>query len=243
MPSFSIDRVVSGTQGGVAAQGVYLVSIEGNARGYQGGRKIRVLAQTPEEIGIQIDNEWEALVANGAIPLPAFLGAGAIGVGVTGAQQFLQSSGIKLANQGLTSQIWRGTSPLEIQLPLLLNARRSAYDDVVVPMRNLIQLASPFSAGRRGEENTLLNTIIHAPGPTLIDAITRTDANNISVSIGRLITIPSVVIISLQFDIQNRMTRDGWPVEANVNVVLRTHYTYLREDYETFFGFSGDSGL
>ena len=135
--------------------------------------------------------------------------------------------------------MWRGTSPLEIQLPLLLNARADAFQDVVVPIRNLIQLASPFSVGVGGRPGTrtLLDTIIHAPGPTILDAIEGRRGNNIRVSIGRLLTIDSVVITSLQFDIKNRMTRQGHPVEADVNVVLRTHYTYLRDDYNAIFGF------
>ena len=201
--------------------------------------RLQVLAQTPEEIGIQIDNEWEALVANGAIPGTDFQGSGALAAGLTAARAYRQASGIKVANQGLTSQVWRGTSPLEIQLPLLLNARADAFQDVVVPIRNLIQLASPFSVGVGGRPGTrtLLDTIIHAPGPTILDAIEGRRGNNIRVSIGRLLTIDSVVITSLQFDIKNRMTRQGHPVEADVNVVLRTHYTYLRDDYNAIFGF------
>ena len=240
MPGFFADRILSGTQQGTAHPGVYRVEISGSARGREGSGRLQVLAQTPEEIGIQIDNEWDAYIANGEIPLPIGRSGGALGAGTTLAEFGARATGLTRSNQGLTSQVWRGTSPLEIQLPLLLNARENAYQDVVVPIKNLIQLASPFRIGAGsvlGEYSSIFGNIIHAPGPTILDVIQGSGRGNISLTIGRLLSIPSVVITSLQFDIKNRMTRQGYPVEADVNVVLRTHYTYLREDYDAIFGF------
>ena len=234
MVDFFQDKILSGEQRSSNISPVYRVLVAGRIRG-DVGQELQVIAQTPEEIGLQIDNEWESWIANGEVPGTNLLQSRVLSRLATGIGVLGTASGITRSVQGLTSQIWRGTTPLEIQLPLLLNARENAFTDVVVPIRNLIQLASPYRIGV-GEGETIFNNLIHAPGPTLFDVTSNNPNTAIRLEIGRIISIPSVVITSIQADIPNRYTAQGHPIEANLNVSLRTHYTYLREDYNQIFG-------
>ena len=234
----ALSQGVSGVRRGQTNPSVYQILISGRARGYEGSQNIDVLASIPEEFSLSISNEWEAMMSNGEIPIPGEGGGGFIGSFLTGAKHLARAHGVARSMQGFTSGVWGGTSPLEFELPLLFNAKKDATTDVVEPIKDLIRLASPYGVHLNATQNDLFDRVIHAPGPTPFDTLTNSQVNNISLYIGRFIHLPSVVITSIQADFPNRFTAEGQPVEANVNVGLKTHYTYLREDYESHI-FSG----
>ena len=232
MVNISIDRELSSSSnrsGSISSN--YRVQIIGRTK----GEEISVVAQVPDTIGLQIENGWDS-----------WWGSGEVSTGNSTVNNIISTgralTGVTNIIQGLTVQTWTGTSPLEFQLPLLLNAREDAYHDVVEPMTNIVRLASPYkitlespsfssSASEAvGIIPETLRSILHAPGPTFADLRKNDNNSTISLNIGRFIAIPSVVINSVEVSIPTRYTREGYPIELDINVSLRTQHTYARED-------------
>ena len=96
------------------------------------------------------------------------------------------------------------------------------------------QIVTGF-ADDAANENRIYTSLLHAPGPTIYDVATNQPGGTIELIIGRVLKLPSVVINSIQLDLPTRYTEEGHPIQAEVNVSFRTHYTYSREDYEQAF--------
>ena len=252
-------------------KGIYLVEIKGTLNNK---KPISVVAAIPEQIGIQIDNEWEAWAGGGTFPTFGNFQIPGVSKALGAYGSFARLRGQSTYSQAFSLQTWHGTSPLEIQLPLLFDARNDPYTDVVTPISDLIRLASPYRVGledvtksvesaveyfddeelseqlsqgvSRGEnfidnvgralgvDNVpeIFRTILHAPGPTIFDAALGRQSTQIELHIGRLIHLHSVIINSISVNIPTRYTRNGYPIQADVDVSLRTHWTLSREDYE-----------
>ncbi len=242
--------VPSAISGNVVYNPNYRVTLVQQA-GENNNPKIIVVANCPESIGIRIQSEWESMASTVMGLLPNVAQAAA---GLT-----LNVGGIAILPQFLTAQLWRGTSPLEFEIPLYFNAYNDALVDVVTPVRDLIRMISPYRtattlasilgttanaaintggnlAGASGFISAITsdNFILHAPGPTPKEFMSGSTANQISLWIGRALFLPSVVLTSLQIEWNSRYTTAGYPISAVCNVGIRSHFTYARDDYLAF---------
>jgi len=67
-------------------------------------------------------------------------------------------------------QVWRGTEPIQLQFNLEFNYTYNAYEEVVMPIRNLCRLPLP----KEGSRGNLI-----PPGPSIIEAIRGPSESNV----------------------------------------------------------------
>jgi hypothetical protein len=103
----------------------------------------------------------------------------------------------------------------------------NAFEDVVAPIRFLEKLTMPTkSAG-----------ILYAPGPApgLINAAEGlfgySSSNEVSVVIGRLIRLPSAIVISASSTFSSRLSDDGWPIQGRCDLSIRTAQVLSRDEW------------
>ncbi|MDR2943345.1 MAG: hypothetical protein LBV17_12230 [Treponema sp.] len=68
-------------------------------------------------------------------------------------------------------QIWKGTHPIQFQFSLEFHYTYNAREEVVIPIRKLIELPLP------GESTVIPGNLI-PPGPSVIEALTGSNASN-----------------------------------------------------------------
>ena len=116
---------------------------DGGGRPVDGG--ITVEAWLPEEVNFDVAATYEAPFSqglNGAMP---GLGAAA------------KALGVNLTTQAMTAQVWQGGTETNFSLTLVFQAETSAYNDVILPIKNLLKLTMPKDPTGGG--------LLEAPGP------------------------------------------------------------------------------
>jgi hypothetical protein len=168
-----------------------------------------VYAWLPDEFAINLTENWNFMVGAGA---PAI---------VSGLSDII--FGGRPTNQYLTAQIWSGSSPLRIALPLHFVARRNAVREVINPIQTLLKAALPrkFGAG------------ISAPGPMISSNGTKR-GDPISLYIGSYFAISNLFIESIDPIFKGKLDVEGNPMEAQVTIRLSTLYSPMAEDIDTF---------
>ena len=142
-----------------------------------------------------------------------------------------RASGAKLATQLMSAQVWQGSAPIDMVLPLTILTRRDVITDVIERLKSLIKLSVPREMGG----------LLYSPGPKVslgagggvgFGAITQ----QISVIIGRTLYFPSVVVTAVNpvFDVKpDRAT--GKFQKANTSFAFRTFLTPTQQDIDTIF--------
>lgn len=115
-----------------------------------------------------------------------------------------------------TTQVWSGTLPLSFTLVLELYAVSDPYSEVLAAVVELEKAASPqlnemTPFGRRPE-------------------------SEIGLSVGRQIIYPECVITSISKQLDGPVSRDGYPLRAQVNLQLQTIATINSSDIPATFG-------
>lgn len=161
-------------KGSLAENHNYLVGLRTESAGFGQG-PVTIVANCPEQFGIRLTNEWESMIST-------FLGSSnAIAGGIQ------KGVGMAVLPQFLTAQVWRGTTPLEFNIPMSFNARDSALNDVVRPIRDLIRLASPYrmtnaqwaaASGVNSAVGLIVNAVANPTATALAVAATAATRNN-----------------------------------------------------------------
>lgn len=240
----------------------YLLRLKGGKTSNQPDENIEVIANLPENIMIQTRNDWDSLLPRGGgeeaigrmrgsrSSLTSLIGAGlSVGRVLTG-----QTASMPV----FTAQIWTGTTPLEIAIPLQFDAFEDPLQDVVKPIKDLMRLSMPYegftntpilSGGIQRARDILAGlgvpagmlTFLHAPGPALWDVFTNNDPlgvrnppGTISLVLGKHLYFPSVVIIGLDVEQPSRFNDEGWPISMTATITLRSFVVMSREDIDKF---------
>jgi len=173
-----------------------------------------ILATIPEEIALNVQSEYEARYAN-------FFAESRIGQAV---KEFQNLTGAGLFFQALTSQLWINSDPLELSLQLLFDAEEDAQKDVVDQVVKLQSWVMPTI-----DESD--SNILYAPGPTPYDP----NSGRVVVSIGRFLTLDSVIIPSVSATYKAAMDKNGQPISATVDVTFRTYITPHQQEFMDYF--------
>ena len=126
--------------------------------------------------------------------------------------------------QEFSHQAWQSSSPVELNLPLLFDAKSDARVDVLEPIKKLMMMALP---SKRSADSLLLDP----PGPTLLDP----NRGRISLGIGKFIYIHSVLLVDVNPTWDTRMNKAGVPISASCDVTFRTVNTPTQGDIHEFF--------
>ena len=204
----------------------------------EGGRWWVVRGVMQEGLRFRTESSWEPLVPQGSG-----------GVADIAAQIGLRSS---IRNRWTSRRMWRGTSPLSIEVPLKFHAVRDAYSEVVWPAMRLQQLALPSSTDDPENRVSFLGVplpVIRPPGPSpfAVDEIlsffridTRESSlaahlrsgDNIQVAIGRQWLFPNVIVKEVSVEFDPKFTPEGYPIEARVSMVFETYQMMTRDELE-----------
>jgi hypothetical protein len=160
-----------------------------------------IVGYLPEIIDIGVESEWQApFEQSGVSPIEA------------GAQAFGIST--KFIHQ--TRMSWAGTQPLQITLPLTFFARIDAESEVLEPCKKLQKMCLPSI----GDAN-IGNLIPPGPRWKLLSG-KRAGGDNITIQIGNIIEINSVVFTNVTVSYSSILSKKGHPMKAVVNTTLMT---------------------
>ena len=177
-----------------------------------------VVARLPEELQMSLTSEWDTpLLSSGASALETLVQNG---------------FGKSTRTQFASAQVWSGSSPIEITLPLEFYAEENPKLEVVEPIVRLSKMALP----RRGSTDKGLFT---PPGPRIFKVDTRQLSNkhdDITISVGNFLTFNRVIITNVNPTFITRdMTQDGLPLRATCEVTFRSMFSLSGDDFSSMF--------
>lgn len=128
-------------------------------------QNIAIKGWLPEEVTFDISSQYEAPFSQGLNQM------------VPGFGQMARAFGVNLVTQAMTSQVWQGSSEINISIPLIFQAETNAYLDVIKPIKDLLKLTMP--------KDLAIGGLLEAPGPHI-------DIDKLRASIGEVVqnTVP-----------------------------------------------------
>lgn len=174
----------------------------------------------PEEFQFGVESEWDSPFDKG---------------GGTGSQ-VLSAVGLSTKTTVRSSQVWSGSSPVTISMPIDFIAVNNSRNEVVRPIRTLMKMALPGGIEKFG------STFLDPPGPTIVDTIdaykdstSLVRGDIITVRIGRFIRFTHVVILQVQPSWSGKLSVDGLPMQAKVDIGFRTFTTLTKNQLDRMF--------
>jgi hypothetical protein len=193
--------------------------------------RIMVSAYLPDSFSLGVTSEYDTPFAQGIET-----GIGAID-SIMKSPLARAATGSNFITQWMTAQVWSGSAPIAIQLPLVFIADTDPQKEVLKPIKDLMKLAMPSSGiGAIGDAKGFLQS----PGPRVkIDKETQSISfdvrNPISIQIGKFLRFPSVVIENISQTYNTVFDSRGLPVRASVEITFKTFVTPTSEDIEKMF--------
>jgi len=205
----------------------YIVRIRTNDENFTNITVVRAIMQ--EEIQLRTSSRWEAF------------GQGSL-LGTIG-ERILQFGWNTTATFAFMSRrMWRGTTPIELNLKLQFEAENDALEEVVKPTLVLQQLALP--GVRKTFKPWIISkpllkyfgdnevTVLYPPGPSpFINSV----GDQITVSVGEFLKFSSVVIKDISVKYAPKLTVDGYPISSVVNVQFETYEIVTKEGLDDIY--------
>lgn len=205
---------------------------------------VSVVAALQEKTSFKIGSVWDTFV-----PIGGALEA-------TNASTQL-AAGTTVLSKFSSRRIWKGTSPLELQLRFNFQSINDTYSNVIAPCKALMQMVSPgtmdVSVGKTTvplltppgpspfalSENKKLSGDGKSGSPTLkgLDA-----GDIISINIGRHFFFPKVILKNVLPSFDNKMDVNGWPISAEVEIIFETYEVITKSDLDHIFHDGVDHG-
>lgn len=183
---------------------------------------VQIECNTPEQVFVATGSVWEPRMSGS---LRTFLESRfGDGIGRTAFQAATNATNFDMIFQSLTFQAWQSSGPIEFNMTFLFDAENDAYTDVVMPMSRLQAMTLPYTTAANGE-------IMMPPGPSPIDP----DRSRVSIRIGRLLYIHSIILKSVQNTFDTRYDSLGQPISGQSEVTFATINTPSRQDLTTFY--------
>ena len=127
--------------------------------------------------------------------------------------------------QWMSKSYWQNTEPLQLTIPLELRSVTNSYLDVYKPWQSLIAWTLPAAGGALG---TLL-----PPGPT--------GGRNLSLYIGRVLYLPSVILTNVQSELRMITDMNGIPTKATVMISVTTDHVITCQDWNSYAQLQADT--
>ena len=146
-------------------------------------------------------------------------------------------TGMGTLSKWLTMSVWVSGSGMNLTIPMVFRA----FDDPVLDVNDkIVQLMMMCAPGSTSTLGTLI-----APGPTIASIAAKkagADLSNtalsgeiITVTLGNFITLPSVIIDSVDVNCDNMYDANGQPISATVNVSIQTPMVLTKQDIVQLF--------
>ena len=222
----------AGVQKTYGQSSYYLVVIYSSVYGF-------VEAWLPDELMLNVSSNWGYIVSQIENPLANWV-AGAAELALTGNPGSLKS-------QYLSNMAWRGSSPLQLQLPLHFFAESDANLEVIEPIKRVIKMALPRRGGTAG-------TLI-PPGPfafsggitEAIDAVrtrvglgalnTAGAFDHITIYIGNYLRMTEVFISNISsITFPPKLSKEGYPMEGRIVFNISTLMAPVAQDIDHILG-------
>lgn len=139
-------------------------------------------------------------------------------------------TGVSDVTQEMTLQTWVSSEPLSFSLPLLFNSEMDAYADVYAQVMDLAKLPLPW------KKNFFGVNMLAGPGMSYFDWLKKENVENVSLSIGKRVFIPIVLVDSANIEFDTMVDPNGNYISARVDLSVRTPFVPTRDDIDTWFG-------
>ena len=187
-----------------------------------GRETLTVSGWMPEDISFSVQSDWDQPFQEGN----------------SKTQAILSTAGISTKLLSLSSQVWSGSSPVTLSIPLDFYAETNAFQEVVTPVQNLMQMALPDTAtvGFAGGA-----TFLVPPGPISLDAVNQaitqegSSGDNIIISLGSFLRFSKVVVKSVTPSFSLKLSKEGHPMRARVEIEFSSFGTMTKRQLSTIF--------
>ncbi len=154
------------------------------------------------------------------------------------------SINVTLGSQFMTRRIWRGSTPLSLQLRMKFEAISDVYKEVVLPCATLQQMALPSKyKGDPSLNNIAGYFLIVPPGPNPFSGAAKDwlyekfgklaqskDGDVITIDIGNFMSYRSVIVRQAEVVWGKKFTREGYPTSAQATINFESFEIYTKED-------------
>ena len=182
----------------------------------------------PEEFSFEVQSDWGTPFADGGDKITAI----ASGLGVN------------LRLKIRSSQIWEGSSPVTLTIPIDFVAREDgkALEQVVTPVKQLMALALPDEFGEDA------GTRLVPPGPNFVGTYLNKEGKeeqvtvagtDITVRLGNFVSFKKVIVTNVSATFSGKMLRDGYPAEAKAEMSFVTYTVMTKAGLDDVFPGSG----
>lgn len=178
-----------------------------------------VVARVPEEVSIQLSSEWDTPLLQG----------GSGGFLEVGFQELLGKS---TKTQFASAQVWSGSSPIDITLPLEFYADQNPKTEVIDPIVRLAKMALPRKSGKGNNQG-----LFTPPGPRIFGLKNGSSGNDqISIDIGNFLNFKKVIITAVNPTFVTRdLTKNGLPLKATCEVTFRSMFSLTGDEFAGMF--------
>jgi len=190
------------------------------------GHNLGIQVDMPEQLNIATSSDWESRLPSSIAQ--AWSAVSPLGGGAT--EAVTNVLGFNPIVQGLTFQMWTGTSPVEIPLTVLFDAERSGLKDVYEPIVKLQSLIFPV-------HNSL--GLLAPPGPDVGLWSDSEGGYGIHVKIGRMMMFINCILVSANAIFDARLDNRGYPISGQIDLVFRTPIVYGHKDWMAAMGYEG----
>jgi len=194
-------------------EGLYRITLIANSL------KLPIKAWAPEEMTFGVESTWDSPLADVGSSLNVLTQA---------------TAGTSSLTKSQFSQVWQGSSPINITIPFRFFARSkdSAREDVVNPVRDLMKLAVPADEG----------LTLSPPGPVSLNVVNKLAksgsagiGDKIDISIGRFLRFKNVIVTQVSANLPLKFTADSIPQSITAEVTFNTHTVVTKNDLDAIF--------
>jgi len=174
-----------------------------------------------QDFSLNLSSSFKPLYSSGGNDLATFIGS------IT-----RDSGGPAFSGQfkQFGAQIWQNTEPINFTMDFTFyRGMTEAYDaktEVYEPMKALMKLPLPSEGGTVEVGGANVTNLI-APGPSFLDVLGLSGQNSkvISISIGRVIAIPQIVVKRAQPTYSKDVDAGGYPIWGKINLEISSLFT------------------
>jgi len=168
-----------------------------------------------------MQNNFEMRVEGDWVAMPQITDAlGGLGTFIQKwGEQTAQTFGFSTKTLFNSRRMWNGSSPIEIPLTLKFEAIRDPYNEVYMACKALQKMALPGILSKTASAGIGLIP----PGPSPVYGNSTSQGDKIRIMIGRFLVFNLVIIKSVNVEFSARMTEQGLPLGAKVDLMFQTY--------------------
>lgn len=193
------------------------------------GRRIfPLIGNLSEQFNLEFSSTWDSPFSRTGINdlISKAIGANSDTVG-----NILSASGFSNRIKQQTAQVWQESSPLSFNIEMVFRAHTNSLIEVKDRHRALLKLAAPSELANTG------GAILMAPGPTISGKIISPNSRQITLFIGKYLTIKDVIIKSVSSDVECLFDESGIPLSMTIALGVESFYSsFSCNDIDRMFG-------